>query len=224
MPFLDVIRSRPRRRAIGIGLLRTTPFIAAGVLSLILHYSAQETFQFRWDREPMIFFVFILLCWTVFYAVSHRLPFTTDDIIEDLLVAAGRAYGGGYRLNIMCLISLDPAFNSYFKITHSFNIADISVYRQNIKEDIPGAGQAYKYNRTTYITGQDLRSDLDPYPKHIWSTPIRHLTGKSVGLPIAVLNVDCNHADSKTDAEIQSTKTSIEKLARLIEDYHEELA
>lgn len=221
MAFLDLVRSRPRRRAIGLGLLRTAPFIAAGVLALLLHYSGQKSFEFNWDRETVIFFVFLLLCWTVYFAVSYQLPYTKDDIINDLMAAAGRAYGVGYRVNMMRLVSHEEVFKSYFRITHSFNVQDPSIYRQEIKQDVPGAGEALKENKTVYVTGSRLRSDIDSYPKHLWSTPVRGRSRGRSGQVLAVLNVDTDCADSMSEAQIEDMKTSIEKISRLIEEYFE---
>lgn len=221
LAFLDLVKCRPRSRAIGSSLLRTTPFIAAGVFALILYYLAQTPFAFHWERDPFLFLVFFLLCWTVFYAVSHQLPYTKDTVINDLLSASGRAFGEGYRVNLMRLVPHGDPFKSYFQITHSFKIEDPSIYHQEIKQDIPGAGEAFRDNKTIYVTGKRLRSDIDPYPKHLWSTPVLGRGRGQSGQPIAVLNVDCGCRNSLSDSKIESTKTSIEKIARLIEEYIE---
>ncbi len=207
-----------RQKSIGRGLLRTTPFIAAGVLSLVLFYSqTNQTFDWEWDG--MIVLVFLFLCWTVFFTVSQRLPYSKKNIIDDLLISSLYHLGPKeHRINIMELrTSVHNAFESFFEITFGHGYNDPSKYKGKITMDIPGASQAYKDRIVVYLPQARLRSDLDPEVKHLWSAPIKNRRGDSV----AVMNIDNIEDDTLPQETIDHTSTAIEQVAVIISYYWE---
>ena len=209
------LRIGRRGRPAAIGLLRTAPFIAAGILSMVLFYS-QATQTFEWGRDSMILLIFGFLCWTVFFSVSQQLPYSKKNIIDDLLVSALFYLGPKYRINIMELkTSEHNAFDSFFKITYGHGYNDPSKYKEKITMDMPGASQSYKDREVNYLSHSGLRTDIDPEVKHLWSAPIKNRRGDSV----AVINVDNIADDDLPDDIISANKKSIEQLADLISFY-----
>ena len=171
-----------RRRPLAAGLLRTAPFIAAGVLSLILFYS-QENQTLVWDQVAPVVLIFAFLSWTVFYSVSQQLPYTKKNIIDDLLISSLFHLGPTYRINIMELrTSEHNAFDSFFEITYGHGYNDPAIYKEKITMRVPGASQAYETREVIYIFGSQLRSDLDPDIKHLWSAPITSTAQKILKL------------------------------------------
>ena len=204
-----------RGKPAAIGLLRTAPFIAAGILSMVLFYS-QATQNFDWQGDTVILLIFVFLCWTVFFAVSQQLPYSKKNIIDDLLVSALFYLGSKYRINIMELkTSEHNAFDSFFKISYGHGYNDPYKYKEKITMDMPGASQAYKDREVKYLSRSELRVDIDQEIKHLWSAPIKNRRGDSV----AVINVDNIADDDLPNDIIEANKKSIEQLADLISFY-----
>lgn len=198
-----------RKRAVRQGILRTIPFAAAAILSLLLFYAGVNEGDLT--RELLIFLIFGLLCVTVFFGMLSKIPYRVDDVIHDILRSAGYTLGGPYRVNIMVLEGEKE--HQYFSITHSFRMSDPSGFRQKLRGNIEGAGTAYFENTVVYITGDKIDHKIDPYPEHIWSAPIN-------GSVRAVLNIDCNVKVLKA-AQVAEVKGNIGFIARLVEGYWE---
>lgn len=198
-------------------MLRTAPFVAAGVLSMVLFYS-ETGHTFDWEQDSMLIMIFLMLCWTVFYAVSQQLPYSKKNIIDDLLVSSLFQLGPRYRINIMELRSPERIiFDAYFEITYGHGYNDPAKYKEQITFDVPGASQAYKDRTVIYLDQSQLNSEIDSDVKHLWSAAIKNRRGESV----AVLNLD-NIADDTLSTEIiKHNKKSIEQLADLIRFYWE---
>ena len=117
----------------------------------------------------------------------------------------------------MVLISQADAFESYFKIVHGHGYNDPSKYREQITMEIPGASTAWRTREVGYLPQAQLRTDLDPDIKHLWSSAIKDRSGK----PVAILNID-NIADDKISNNIiEDHKTSINQLCDIISVYWE---
>lgn len=205
-----------KRKPLAIGLLRTTPFFAAGVLSLMLFYS-QMGFSWSWNREPLVIFIFLLLSWTVFYSVSQQLPYSKKNIIDDLALSAFYQLGTGFRINIMELgHSDDNPFKSYFTMTYGHGYADPSKYKEKISLGHKGAPQAWDAKGLIYLDGSALDTNIDSAVKHLWSYPILDRRGE----PIAVINID--YSIETIDADTKNKlDESIRQLADLIAYYWE---
>ena len=206
-----------RGKSLLMGLIRTTPFVAAGALSLLLFYQ-QANWQFNTIRDASLLIIFALLCWTVFFAVSQQLPYSKKNIIDDLLLSSFFMLGIKYRINIMELrSSKENAFESYFAITYSHGYTDPSIFKEKIKMSVPGASNAYEDGKTKYITKPELRSEIDPDVKHIWSAPIKDKRGHTV----AVINIDNIVDENINEDEVKLTSKSAEQLADIIGYYWE---
>jgi len=203
-----------RRRPFWIGMLRTGPFIMAGILSLVLFYF-QAGLTLNWNRDPMIGLIFCLLCATVYFTVSQQLPYSKKNIIEDLLDASLYQLGDKYRINIMELVAGEG--HAYFKITYGRGYRDTSKYKKQINMAIPGASEAWDKGGPIYHVQSELLSEIDNDVKHLWSVGIKGRRGQSV----AILNID-NIIDDEVSDE---TKTHISnaslQLAELIGYYWE---
>lgn len=205
-----------KKKPLAMGLLRTTPFFAAGILSLMLFYS-QSGFSWDWNREPLVIFIFLLLSWTVFYAVSQQLPYSKKNIIDDLALSAFYQLGAGYRVNIMELgHSDDDPFKSYFKMSYGHGYADPSRYKEKITLEHKGAPQAWKTKDLIYLDSTELDPTIDAAVKHLWSYPVLDRRGES----IAVVNIDCSN-DAISDDEKNKLCNSIKQLSDLIAYYWE---
>lgn len=205
-----------RRKPLAVGLLRTTPFLAAGILSLLLFYS-QAGYSWDWNREPLVIFIFSLLCWTVFFTVSQQLPYSKKNVIDDILLSAHYQLGNGFRTNIMELgHSDDDPFKSYFKMTFGHGYADPGKYKEKISLEHPGAPQAWKEKKLIYLDQASLDSGIDPDVKHLWSFPILDRRGDS----IAVINIDYT-SEALDDVYKNRISNSIKQLSDLIAYYWE---
>lgn len=211
-----MFRIPKRNRPLAIGLLRTTPFVLSGVISLMLFYSQSEL-HWNWNRDPVILFVFGLICWTVFFAVSHQLPYSKKNIIDDILLSAFYQIGTGFRINIMELGHLDEnPFKCYFNMTFGHGYADPSKYKEKISVEDMGAPEAWKTKGLIYHDSSNLNPEIDAAVKHLWSHPILNRTGE----PVAVINIDCAIED--IDEELKNKLcNSIKQIADLISYYWE---
>ncbi len=187
-----------RRKPFWIGMLRTTPFIMAGILSLVLFY-AQSGVSFDWNRDLMVGLIFFLLCVTVYFTVSQQLPYSKKNIIEDLLEATLYQLGQNYRINIMELVTEERY--AYFRISYGRGYRDTSKYKKQIYMGIPGASEAWEKGGPIYRQRSELRTDVDNDVKHLWSVAIKGRRGQAV----AVLNID-NTIDEQID---ENTKEHI---------------
>ncbi|MEA3333450.1 MAG: hypothetical protein U9Q58_07630 [Pseudomonadota bacterium] len=173
-----------RRKPIGEGLLRIVPFTAAGILTMVFYYS-QNNISYTFERDSIILFIFTLLCITVYFAVSHQLPYSKKNIIEDLLATTLSNLGKSYRINIVQLISHPTdAFDSYFKIKYSLGYEDHLKYKEKITFEAPGVSHAWKKRKVKYLSGKSLCKKIDHEVKHLWSSPIlnnRGVTGHPKG-------------------------------------------
>ena len=191
MAFISIVGRR--RKPFWIGMLRTTPFIMAGILSLVLFY-AQAGVKFDWDRDSMVALIFFLLCVTVYFTVSQQLPYSKKNIIEDLLDATLYQLGPKYRVNIMELITDER--HAYFRITYGRGYKDTSKYKKQIYMGIPGASEAWENGGPIYHPQSELRPDIDSDVKHLWSVAIKGRRGQAV----AILNID-NTVDEEIDKD-----------------------
>lgn len=211
------IRVGRKQKSIGIGLLKTIPFIAAGILALILFYS-QDNHMFDRERELIILIIFFFLSLTVFFAVSRQLPYSTRDVIDDLLVATLYQLGGEYRINIMKLVKVG-FYEGYFKMVFAHGYRNPRRYRRKITMHIRGASSAYndKDGNVFYLPYNRLDHDIDPEIKHLWSVAIKDRHTNSV----AVLNIDNTIDHHLSQDIIQKNMGGIKDLAELIETYWE---
>ena len=152
---------------------------------------------------------------SVFFSVSHQLPYSKKNIIEDLLEATLFQLGPKYRINIMELVATDG--HAYFKITYGRGYRDTSKYKKKITMRIPGASDAWEHGGPIYLPQKDLRSDIDHDVKHLWSTSIKGRRGQSV----AVLNIDNIVDDEIRQEDIGHLKTASLQLTELIGYYWE---
>ena len=205
-----------RRKPLALGLLRTTPFVMAGLLSLTLFYS-QMGFSWDWKREPVVMLIFFLVSWTVFYTVSQQLPYSKKNIIDDLLLSSFYQLGANFRINIMEIgHSDDNPFKSYFKMSFGHGYADPSKYKEKITLDHPGAPQAWKEKKLVFMEGAQLDPAIDPDVKQLWSFPILDRRGE----PVAVINID--HTVEQIDDETKNRiRKSITQISDLVAYYWE---
>ena len=134
---MSKIKIARRGKPLAIGLLRTAPFIAAGVLSMVFFYSSNSQ-TFDWERDSIIFLIFSLLCTTVFFAVSQQLPYSKKNIIDDLLISSLYHLGAKFGINIMELNSSEHnAFDSFFKITYGHGYKDPSTEHAKTTAHLP---------------------------------------------------------------------------------------
>lgn len=203
-----------RHKPFWIGLVRTVPFMSAGILSFILFYS-QDTVTPDWDRDAILVLIFAFLSATVFITVSQQLPYSKKNIIDDLLDATRYQLGKHYRINLMILITGNGS--AYFKITHGSGYEDKSKYKKQLDMGIPGASEAWGNVGPFYHPKTELRESVDPEVKHLWSVGVKGRQGKIV----AVLNVDNIKDDKILDNTINHIKDSSIQLADIIAYYWE---
>lgn len=207
-----------KRKSVAQGLVRTTPFILSGILALVL-FHAQQGQTFDWDRELAIGLIFIGLCATVYFAVSHQLLYTKKTIIDDILRAAKFQLGGHYRINIMELITAENAFKSYFKMNFEHGYNDPAKFKQKITMHVDGVSTAYNDagGSVVYLPTAKLNHAIDPEIKHLWSVAIKDRHRNS----LAVLNIDNTVDEDITEDIIAHNKAAIKGLAALIASYWE---
>lgn len=197
-----------RRKPFWVGMLRTTPFIMAGILSLVLFY-VQSGIAFDWNRDSMIGLIFLLLCITVYFTVSQQLPYSKKNIIEDLLDSTLYQLGQKYRINIMELVTDER--HAYFKISYGRGYRDTSKYKKQIYMGIPGASEAWENGGPIYHPQSELRIDVDNDVKHLWSVAIKCRRGQAV----AILNIDNtidDQIDDDTKAHISNSSLQLSEL------------
>ena len=205
-----------RRKSFWRGLVRTAPFIAAGILSLVLFYWQLEGEpKSIWDRGLSIGLIFFFLCVTVFFAVSQQLPYSKKNIIEDLLDATLYQLGGNYRINIMILVTGES--HAHFKIEHARGYRDISQYKKKVDMDTPGVSTAWKSDETIYLSYDQLCVNIDKELKQLWSVAIKGRRGQSV----AVLNIDDIINENASEDTQKHISVASQQLAQLIGYYWE---
>jgi len=203
-----------RNKPFWMGMLKTSPFIMAGILSLVLFYS-QTGIVPEWERDLMIAVIFFFLSATVYFTVSQQLPYSKKNIIEDLLDSTLYQLGNNYRVNIMKLVASEG--HAYFKIEHGRGYRDTSKYKKQINMATPGASEAWESGGPIYHTKEGLRTDIDNDVKHLWSVAIKGRRGQ----PVAILNID-NIVDDEIPDEIKThISNSSLQLSELIGYYWE---
>lgn len=212
--FLEIAKAT---QATCCGNSENSPFYCGRIsLTSLILFSGRSNFSLGARRSLALIFVF--LSWSVFYSVSQQLPYSKKNIIDDLLISSLFHFGPTYRINIMEFrTSQHNAFDSFFEITYGHGYNDPAIYKEKITMRVPGASQAYETREVIYLFGSQLRSDLDPDIKHLWSAPIKSRRGDSV----AVLNIDNISADNLDMKVIDRNKKTIEHLSSLIGFYWE---
>lgn len=212
---MNIGKINKRHKPIAVGLLKTLPFVAAGILSMVFFYS-QSGVLFVFERDSIILFIFFFLSITVFFAVSHQLPYSKKNIIEDLLATTLSNLGDSYRINVVQLISHPAdAFDSYFKMKYSLGYKDPLKYKDKIKLEAPGVSHAWKKREVKYLPKDQLCEDIDQEVKHLWSAPILNRRG----LPLAIINIDNILDDTLSQVQINHNLKALDELTELVGYY-----
>jgi len=196
------------------GLFRTAPFLAAGIFSIILYYvEVQDT---SLNILLLLLTIHALLTWSIYYTIVRQIPYSTKDVISDLLLATFLHLGNGFRINIMELKSPDTnPYTAYFHITFCHGYTDPTIFLNKIHLHTPGVSDAFKNSKSYNLEKNKLDVTIDTDLNHLWCSPIQDRNGNSV----AVLNIDYISKATLSDTQKSQILNANENLSNLLSIY-----
>lgn len=194
-------------------VLQTIPFVAGAIFTVAFAVIQEKNLPEQYYNYWSVGAIICILSFAVYYSISHKYFVNPNRLILDILEAARSGLGPtNYRLNIMELEDPTDPQSTTFVITHcTSNMEPPESYDRKFQVKTPGVGSAFSLEIPQIIREDQIKSDLDDFPKIIWSIPVRH-PKKNV---VAVLNIDTD-LTGLTSGEEQRVEEIGQRIAQLL--------